>query len=193
MQMSLKYHIIYVPGLGDKYDIARRTFFRCWRVFNATTEFVPMRWRSTESYTSKLVRINDAIDRAKGKQIILIGESAGGSMVMAIHSKKHNELHKTITISGKNRNGATVAPRLYRQNIAFREAMQAADTAAPNLSTTARRKFISLYPFYDNVVPIRDAAIPNTRMIRLFSAGHLMTIFLCLTLFSWYIVHTAKR
>lgn len=186
-------HIIYVPGFGDRYDVIRRPLFNCWRIYGITTEFVPMNWRSAESYTDKLARIDGAIDRAKGKRIVLIGESAGGSMVVAMHAKRYRELHQSTTISGKNRHGATVAPRFYRQYVAFRDAMGAADTATSNFDDEALRKFVSFYPLLDGVIPIQDASLPGARIIRLYSVGHLFTILVALTIFSGYIVRVVRR
>lgn len=191
--MKSRFHVIYIPGFGDWYDIGRRPLFRCWRLLGVTTEFVPMNWRSSESYKSKLERINSAIDRARGKRIILIGESAGASMAVAIHAKRYNELHKTLTVSGKNRHAATVAPRLYRQYVAFQDAMRTIDKTGADLADEARQNFVTLYPLYDDIIPKEDATIPGTRMVRLFSVGHFLTIFLCLTVFSWYVLRIAKK
>lgn len=186
-------HIIYIPGFGDHYDAMRRPLFYCWRMYGISTEFVPMNWRSEESYTDKLARIDGAIDRAKGKRVVLIGESAGGSMVVATHAKRYSELHQSMTISGKNRHGATVAPRFYRKYIAFCDAMGAVDAATSNFNDEALRKFVSFYPLFDGVIPIQDTSIPGVRVIRLYSIGHLFTIFMALTIFSGYIVRVARR
>ena len=186
------FHVIYVPGFGDDYDIARRPLFRCWRILGVTTDFVPARWTSSESYADKIARLNHAIDQAKDRRIILIGESAGASLVMAVHAKRYGEIHKTVTISGKNRHGATVAPKYYQRHMAFREAMHAADEAVPSLSTEALRKFVSFYPLRDNIIPLEDAFVPGTRLVRLISVGHFFTIFLALTIYSGYILRIAK-
>jgi len=186
-------HIIYIPGFGDRYDVIRRPLFNCWRIHGISTEFVPMNWRSAENYTDKLARIDGAIGRAKGKRVVLIGESAGGSMVVAAHAKRYSELHQSMTISGKNRHAATVAPRFYCKYTAFRDATQAADIAILHLSDNALRSFVSFYPLFDGVVPIQDASIPRARFIRLYSIGHLFTILMALTIFSGYIVRVARR
>ena len=111
---------------------------------------------------------------------------------MAVHAKRYGEIHKTVTISGKNRHGATVAPKYYQRHMAFREAMHAADEAVPSLSTEALRKFVSFYPLRDNIIPLEDAFVPGTRLVRLISVGHFFTIFLALTIYSGYILRIAK-
>lgn len=188
-----KPHMIYVPGFGDSYDIIRKPLFYCWRVFGVSTTFVPMNWQSNETYLDKLARITEAIDNAPSDKVILIGESAGASMVVAAHAKKYTALHKSVTICGKVNNAASVADRYYRRNAAFREAIHEADTAITTLPQLARQKFISFYPLYDEVVSLKDATLPGAGATRLFSVGHLLTIFLALTLFSGLIIKAARK
>ena len=191
--MVKKLHIIYLPGFGDNYDIGRRAALWGWRIFGVTAQHVPMRWNSTESYAEKYARIDEAINEAAGKRIVIIGESASGSMALAAYAKRCHDLYKVITISGKNNNPASVAPRLYRQHTAFRDALAAAEIATKQLSQVDRQNFVAFYPLYDEVIPIKEAVIPDCQLIRLFSIGHLFTVALALTIYSGYIVHIAKR
>lgn len=191
--MNRRLHIIYLPGFGDNYDTGRRLLLRCWRIFGITTEFVPMRWNSNESYKEKLARGNAAIDRAKKKRVVVIGESAGGSMAVSLYAQRYNDLFKVMTISGKNSNPASVAPRLYLKHPAFRESMSAAESALKKISSDTRRRFVSFYPLYDGVIPYNEAVIPEGKVVRLFSSGHFFTIFLALTIYSGYLVFIANR
>lgn len=191
--MSKRLHIIYIPGFGDKYDWGRRALLHCWRILGVTTEFVPMRWNGRESYDEKLAHVNEAIDRASGQRIVLIGESAGGSVVLPIYAKRHDELYKVMTICGKNNNAASVAPKLYATHIAFQEAMRSTESVNAQLSSDLRKNFIVFYPLYDEVIPLSETIVPGGQLIRLISVGHFLTIFLALTLFSSYIVRIAKR
>jgi hypothetical protein len=186
-------HIIYLPGFGDDYDIGRRLFLWCWRIFGVTTEFIPMHWNSNESYAEKLARIDIAIDRAASRRIVVIGESAGGSLVLPVYAKRTRDLYKVMTISGKNNNSASVAPRLYAKHVAFRESMRATELALEQIDDGLRRRFIAFYPLYDDVIPLQEAIIPGCKVIRLFSIGHFFTIFLALTLYSGYVIHVAKQ
>lgn len=152
-----------------------------------------MRWNSAESYDKKCARIIVSIDKAADKRIVVIGESAGASMALAVYAKRPNDLYKVMTICGKNNNPESVSPALYAQHVAFREAMQAAERAVTKLTSNERRQFVSFYPIYDEIIPFKEATIPDCKVMRLMSAGHFLTIFLALTLFSGYIVHVAKR
>ena len=191
--MNQQLHIIYLPGFGDRYDTGRRLLLQCWRVFGITTEFVPMHWNSNESYKEKLARVNSAIDKVKNKRVVVIGESAGGSMAVAIYAQRYNDLFKVMTVSGKNSNHASVAPRLYLKHPAFRESMRATENALKKIDGNMRHRFVSFYPLYDGVIPYNEAVIPESKVVRLFSSGHFFTIFLALTLYSGYLVYIADR
>lgn len=77
-------HIIYISGLGDRYDGLRRFCLRLWKYPGITTELAPMTWADSGSYDEKFARVVSAIDQVKGKRIVLFGESAGGSMAVNI-------------------------------------------------------------------------------------------------------------
>lgn len=191
--MNQRLHIIYLPGFGDNYDTGRRFLLWCWRIFGITTEFVPMCWDSNESYKEKHARVNDAIDRAKKKRVVIIGESAGGSMAVAIYAQRYNDLFKVMTICGKNSNPASVAPRLYLKHPAFRESMRATESSLKKIDSNMLHRFVPFYPLYDGVIPYDEAVIPGCKVVRLFSSGHFFTIFLALTIYSSYLVFVANR
>jgi hypothetical protein len=190
--MRKQLHIIYIPGFGEIYDAGRRTLLNSWRIFGATTEFVPMNWNNTETYEQKLQRVHLAIDKAAGKRIVLIGESAGGSIALPIYATRRHELHKVMTICGKNSRAANVAPRLYRKHIAFAAAMRHTDTVVGRLDKKQLRHLVVFYPLFDEIIPYNETALPGSRVIRLVSVGHFLTILLSLTLFSGYIVRVAR-
>lgn len=152
-----------------------------------------MRWNSNESYEEKRARVNRAIDKAKKKRVVVIGESAGGSMAVVIYAQRYNDLFKVMTICGKNSNPASVAPRLYLKHPAFRDSMRATESALKKIDNTMRHRFVSFYPLYDGVIPYDEAVIPGCKIVRLFSSGHFFTIFLALTLYSGYLVFVANR
>lgn len=190
--MTKQLHIIYVPGFGEVYDAGRRILLNGWRIFGATTEFVPMNWNGPETYHQKLHRVNRAIDNAAGKRIVVIGESAGGSIALPIYATRHNELHKVMTICGKNSSAANVAPHFYRKHSAFADAMQHTDNVVDQLDAKQLRNLVVFYPLFDEIIPYKETALPGSRVVRLASIGHFLTISLCLTLFSGYIVRVAK-
>lgn len=186
-------HILYLPGLNDKYDPLRRFFLRFWLLLGVSATHVPMKWEDRASYQEKLAHLNQAIDDAKGSRIVLIGESAGGSMVLNAYALRPNDLYKVMTICGKNTKADAVSPYLYQKHSAFKTSMYRAELSVEQLTKSQREAFVSIYPIVDRVVPIEEMFIPDCQQVRLWSFGHSATVLFALSLASWYIVYLAKR
>ncbi len=182
-----------MPGLGGVYDPLRSALLKVWRISGVTTELVPMNWRdSRENYEQKVVRLRKSIDQSNRKSIVLVGESAGGSMVVA-ETSRNESITRCITICGKNQYAARVSPSLYRKNPAFEDSMVASDAAIPILTTNDKDRITTLYTPLDAVVPPIDTLIKGTRRRVIPSFGHLITIFLTLALFWPVVIYEAAR
>ncbi|HMH70321.1 MAG TPA: alpha/beta hydrolase [Candidatus Saccharimonadales bacterium] len=186
-------HILYISGLGDRYDSFRRFCLRFWRLFGVTAELVSMSWTNGATYEEKVKIINQRVDAAKNKRIVLIGESAGGSTALNMYAARPNNFYKVMTICGKNTKADHVSPHLYRKNPAFKTSMYQAEKSVALLSKTKRQAFISVHPLVDHVVPVRETLIPDCQRVQLWTIGHLGTIAFALTLGSFIIIRIAKR
>lgn len=173
----MKRHIIYIPGLGDGYDPIRRLGLRLWRRPSILVTHVPMRWSDpTESYEQKLARVRAAIESKPGHQTILVGESAGGAVVIGAMHQFSASVDRVVTVCGMNQGEANVNPRLYQKNRAFRGAMQAADRAVRSLNDTDRAKIVTIYSSGDFTVRPKDTLLPGVRSYDLRIAGHMYAI-----------------
>jgi pimeloyl-ACP methyl ester carboxylesterase len=190
--MTKQIHILYIPGFGGSYDGFRRWVLRRWRFADVSVEMVAMKWNEG-TFTEKIDAIDDAIDRARGKRIVLIGESAGGSMAMHMYARRPNDLHKVMTICGKNSHPETVGSGYLRKNPAFRESMDNLNESLSKLTDEQREKFVSIHPYYDPVVPVRDTLLPGCQQVKLWAVGHLTVIALALTVLSPIVVRAAKQ
>ncbi len=186
-------HILYISGFGDGYDHIRRKLLGWWHYKNVTIELVPMKWSDNADFDSKFARLSQAIDKVKGKRIVLIGESAGGSMAVHMYASRPNELYKAMTICGKNTQPEKVAQHYYDKSPAFKTSMDKLNDSIGKLSDKQCSRFVSIHPIYDPVVPVNETIIPGCRTVRLWSIGHLVSIGLALTILSWKIVREAKR
>lgn len=185
-------HILYLSGFGNKHDAKRLRALKLWHFKNVTTELVPMRWEGKETFEQKIARIDQAIDRAAGKQIIIIGESAGGSMAVHMYARRPEDLFRVMTICGKNSHPETVGEHYYRRSPAFRTSMERLNDSIDQLSDEQKRTFISFHPFYDSVVPVRETLLPGCKRVRLWSVGHWLTIALALTVYSPVVIKISK-
>lgn len=190
--MSQPIHIIYISGFGDRYDGIRRRLLGWWHYKNVTIELVPSLWASDETFDEKFTRLSDAIDNAKGKRIVLLGESAGGSMAVHMYAARPNDLYKAMTICGKNSQPEKVAEHYYTKHPAFRTSMKKLNDSIAKISADDRARFVSIHPLYDPIVPVGETLLPGCREVRLWSIGHLLVILLALTVSLPKIIRTAR-
>lgn len=187
-------HIVYVPGLGDSYDRLRRHALNRWKHPRCEVSFVPMNWQSRdETYEEKIKRLRTIIAASRAKKTVLIGESAGGSVVTAEFLSRDTDIDKAITICGKNVRADRVSPSIYVNNPAFRMAMQYADVAVGSSSTIEKGMFIAYQAWLDTVVFKVDMAVPGAVYRRLPSIGHFISIALMLYLFKNRIISEALK
>lgn len=193
--MKQPIHILYLSGLGDDLDRWRLRALKRWHFRGVTAELVPMVWRSG-TFEQKLARIDQAIDRAikhgKGKRVVIIGESAGGSMAIHMMARR-DDIYKVMTICGKNTHPEDVSPLYYEKYPAFKTSMDHLSESLDQLTAKQKHAFVSIHPFYDRVVPIRQTLLPGCKQVRLPVAGHLFTIAAGLTLFAPVLVRAAKK
>jgi pimeloyl-ACP methyl ester carboxylesterase len=190
----MKHYILYIPGLGDSYDDFRMKALRGWSLFGVTTQLVPMKWYDGRAYETKFQDASDIITGITdtGATVSLIGESAGGSMAINLFAA-HPKVARLITIAGVNKSSTPVAARTLRRGPAFAVSRQYIDDSLSKISDSRRRHIYTLSALSDNVVTSRYSSIPSANNRRILSIGHLLTITLCLTLLSSYIVHLAKK
>lgn len=186
-----RYYIIYIPGLGDHYDAGRSVALKAWKIWGVATELVPMRWYDGGSFEEKERRVLEAIRRAEdaGYLVSLIGESAGGSMAINIAAQVPH-LHTLLTVSGVNDPLFPASPVTLGKSPAFKESIERLHESLPRIN---RRRTHVVRAWYDPIVAAQHTIIAGAQNHRLISIGHFMTIALCLTLFSGYIVALIRR
>lgn len=182
----MKTHIIYIPGLGDRYDSFRSRALKLWRLWGVTTQHVPSVWYDGGSMYSKLARIKNAIDDVpKDTRIILIGESAGATL--ALHSLAGSDrITRVITLCGVARNFTPISGYLRRRAPAL-------DEAVNTLPDEFRSDIHSVRAAIDGVVGSKYSSTSNAKRHVIWSVGHLTTIVLCLTIYAPIITAIAKK
>jgi pimeloyl-ACP methyl ester carboxylesterase len=190
----MKHYILYIPGLGDSYDRFRKIALRPWSVFGVKAQLLPMAWYDGRSYHEKYRQANATITRLiqSGATVSLVGESAGGSMAINLFAA-HPKIAHLITVAGVNKPSTSVAPRTLRRAPAFAVSRQYLADSLPRISDKRRRDIYTLSALIDHVVAAQYSRMSGARNRRVWSVGHLLTIALCLTLLSGYIVWLARR
>jgi len=187
--------ILYIPGIGDGYDGLRRFALKFWHRKNTTVKLIPMLWSDREEKIDhKLERISDAVRMAHkdGRRVVLIGESAGGSMALVAYAQHKKQISQVITLCGKNVGAERVSPRLYKTHPAFRQSMLRADAIAPKLTVASKKKFAIFYSRYDPTVRPVDTLIDGVDSHELRGMGHLIVIALGLTIYKKRLLDAIK-
>ena len=190
----MRHYILYIPGLGDSYDGFRKFSIFFWRIFGVRTELIPMQWYDGKNYEDKLIRVERAIKRAqsKGYTVSLIGESAGGSMAMNVFA--HDEsLYRLISLCGVNSYKTPISPRIFQRGPAFKESVSILNDSQSIAIKTRVKRITVITALYDPTVPIKSNIVSGARRVTIWSIGHLTTIVLCLTIFSFVLVREVKR
>lgn len=190
----MKHYIIYIPGLGDRNDGIRRFLLRFWRVFGVRTELVPMQWNDGSPYQEKYNRVVLAIKEAKaqGFEVSIIGESAGASMAMNVFASS-SSLHRMVSLCGVNSPNAPIAPHIFAKSPAFEESVGNLQASRESVICDRKDQVSSVTALIDTTVPVGVNRISHVRNIRVPSIGHVVTILLCLTIFSFVLIREIRR
>ncbi|HEX6416551.1 MAG TPA: hypothetical protein VFZ62_03425 [Candidatus Saccharimonadales bacterium] len=188
---KLRHRVVYIPGLGDGADNGRSLALWFWRLFGVRADFVPMLWYDRESYESKLEKVLGAIDHAeaKGYAVTLIGESAGGSMAINA-AQARPSIRRLMTIAGANDPGAKVSPVTLKRSPAFDWSMR---SMKQSLGSFPASRTHTVRGMADHIVRTRHTVIKGAHNHTVPAVGHMMTIILCLTIFTPYIIWLVKK
>jgi pimeloyl-ACP methyl ester carboxylesterase len=148
---------------------------------------VEMRWKDkTESLETKRDRLYAELQKHAKADVTLIGESAGGAMVVYAMYLYPNLVHRLITVAGYNRGNESLNPKYSRAHPTFSRLSQLAESANQAFTSSQRSKITTIVSPLDRVVPERYSYIKDARVIRLSTNGHMGTIRYILT-------HTLKN
>lgn len=171
-------HIIYIPGLGDRYNSIRRLALGVWQKrYHVDTQLVPMSWQdSNDTLKDKYQRVQAAISSYPSKDpIILIGESAGACIAINFLQATHPKVY-VVTLCGKIYRAHTVSRLTYARNPGLREALLSADDVVKDLSAAQKKRAITIYNPNDPVVSSSDATLSGIPKVPLKLRGHLRAI-----------------
>ena len=177
--------VLYIPGLGDSYDSFRRTALKAWSRPRFQATLVPSIWYNGADLATKLAVISRAIDQVPlSHRIVLIGESAGATL--ALHTASQNtRVSRVITLCGVAQRQTPIA--LYLRNKA-----PALDEGVRTLPDTTMHDVHSVRARVDTVVGKKYSIATGAVEHVIASSGHLLTIALCLTIYSKRLKAIAK-
>ncbi len=181
----MKTHIIYIPGLGDRYDGFRVAALKSWRLWGVSVRHVPITWYDGGSMDSKLDRIDTAISQAPSNaNIVLVGESAGATLALAM--AENPSISRVITLCGVATPTTPVSGYLRRRAPALNDGVS-------GLAGSYDADIHSVRAAIDGVVAKKYSVVNGATEHIIWSVGHLTTIALCLTIYAPIITSIAKK
>lgn len=178
-------HIIYIPGLGDRYDGFRRFALMFWRFWGVSVEYVPVTWYDGGDFEQKIKYVDDAIKRAGDKRVALVGESAGATL--ALHASiRYKNIGRVITLCGVSQPGTPISSYLRRRAPAL-------NTAVSTLPQKFDVDVHSMRGLVDTTVGRRWSKTNQATVHTIWVVGHRATIITCLTLLAPLMVAIAKK
>ncbi|MEK7591783.1 MAG: 5-formyltetrahydrofolate cyclo-ligase [Patescibacteria group bacterium] len=192
-------HCIYAPGLNDQCLLNRflvSLLPKIWIQFGVKTHIFSPRWRSAELYVVKEKRLLVLIDslHKQNNLIFLVGQSAGGSIVLNVFSKRKETVVGVINVAGRLCRGIKVFPTLQLASIsspAFQASVeQCEDVSEKTLRKDDRKRIMTIRPIWDEVVPSLTVSIAGARNDRVPLFEHTLggcgiLLFYCFRLFSF--------
>lgn len=164
---SMKTHYLYLSGMGDRFDPARKLMLAYWRLRGRSIHLVPMRWRDVgETYEQKEQRIREAIHLRSEGRVVLVGESAGGSMAIRILLDHPELIARVVTVCGFNHTASGVGGFYRKYTPAFYEVVKANDASekamhqeASRIKTVFASHDMVVYPKYSRVKGAEEVSI----------------------------------
>jgi pimeloyl-ACP methyl ester carboxylesterase len=188
-----KPHLIYVPGLGEKFLYIQSLLVGVYPWLGIGAEFFPMNWDDGEPYAAKQERLLGLVRllRDKGLAVSLLGFSGGGTAAMNAYVAAPELISAVVFISGKL--AGDVNEQYYRQNPAFREAMEALPASLVALGEADKAKMLTMVSRHDPVVPPEDGTIAGVESKQTFGPGHGGTLVAANILHGRFIANFIKR
>jgi hypothetical protein len=179
-QKTPSIHVIYIPGLGDRDNKVglQRKLISSWQLWGVEPELFQMRWDDTEPWQPKFKRLIARIDELskEGKQIALVGASAGASAVINAFAARKSNILGCVLIAGKVNRPEVIGKRYRKKNLAFITSAYDCPEALKSLSNKDRKRILSRYALADELVYKPDSHIPGSHNQIVPSVGHAFTI-----------------
>lgn len=169
--------IIYIPGLFDQVkwvEALQRRAVKLWQKYGCSPETFTVGWSDTGEFDPRLDALCDRIVelRSEGKDVALVGASAGASAVVGALARLGNEVSASVLICGKIHRPHAIPEVVFDLNEVFEDALDDVDGEVERLPEEVLSRMMSLRAFRDGIVPPRDSVIRGAKNVRMPVLGH---------------------
>lgn len=182
-------NLIIIPGLGDD---ARYTKFltRNWeKKYGIKITVMTFGWTGeANKFQERFDVIDEKINKflQENKNVSLLGISAGGSAVINLYTKNKDKIERVICVCGRLKDPDIGKMWNHRKKDLgiFTQSVRFAEENTCKLDKKDLDKFLTIRPFYDDVVPVRTMTLNGAKNKKVNSIQHMISIFLIMTFYS---------
>jgi hypothetical protein len=193
--MKQPLHVIYVPGIGDHKLTGQDNAVDAWHWWGVTPEMFVMLWKDDQPWKVKFDRLLARVDtlHAEGKQVGLVGVSAGASAVINAYAARKDKIVGCVLIAGKVNHPESIGDFYRRHDPSFVESAYACAQALETLSADDRKRVQSRYALIDGRVARRDSRIQGARNVLVPAIGHTVAIAQQITMNAPFVLRFLKK
>lgn len=184
-----EFELILGPGLSDRVDLVGGLIPQRLPYKDAAVNihFHPAPWKTDpDDLYPKLDGLVDKIDSLNGANIVLVGISGSGSLMLNGFAERNNKVSKVITVCSRLREGRGDFPPLYlsaKKSAAFFESVLLAQTNAATFTEEEKAKFLTISAAWDEMVPPSTSTLEGATNIKIPVPEHAMAIAVALTVY----------
>lgn len=175
-------HVIYIPGLGDRQKFGQNIIIQSWRLLGLRPHYFALQWYEQEGFDKKLERILDKARKLSrnNKSVSIVGVSAGASAALNAFATSNN-IDAVIIICGKVNNPGTIGKKTFDLNPDFEQSVYDVERSM-KLLDKERSRILSIHPWADQTVPIKDTVIEGAKEKTFPGWSHISGIFFAVIL-----------
>jgi pimeloyl-ACP methyl ester carboxylesterase len=175
--MTQKSILILIPGIGDR-SRAYEVFAFVWRLLGYEVHIVAFGWtdRASRLAPKDAAFLKQIEALGKGRELSVIGISAGGTAAVNALAARPKLVHKVIAVCSPLSRFKTL------DNPLLAESIEEAQANLDRVEADTKQRILSVYALYDQVVNVALSRAEGVKTLRLWSVLHAPTIFVALTL-----------
>lgn len=188
-----------IPGLNDLKPLTKWFYGwteRRWSRQGRQAVVCFVNWGDDQSYQEKLRIVEEkaAMAQRQGRQVILVGVSAGATLAVLSFARQRVRTAGVVTICGLLQLAPGDDQKVAFFSKSWFRAAQACQQMIGRLSDPQKKRIICAVPLRDSIVNPSRAQVSGAAVIRMKSIGHLTSIFVALVFYRrkiWHLLQLA--
>lgn len=173
-------NLIIIPGLGD-YSFFYSFLKPIWRMLGFKTYIFSYDWEHATSNDSVMDALLEFIDQHTEQTFHIIGASAGGTAAVNALAERPSRIESVVTIC------TPYNPLSHLRNMTLKQSIERLQKNLKGADDQVKKRIASLHAHRDAVVTPSLSHYPSVTTQELPLSGHVLTIFVTLTILSFMV------